>query len=74
MDLYQVHSVKILGTDQAKADEILAKHISDIDDIRVSSQKNSDGVREITYWIRPYIYNDFETILNEFELEGIRII
>ena len=74
MDLYRVHSVKIQAEDRAKADTILAKHIHDIDDIRISAQKNSDGNSEATYWIKPYIYEDLETIKNEFKEAGIRII
>ena len=74
MDLYQAYSVKILAEDRAKADNILMKHVADIDDIRITAQKNNDGISEATYWIRPYIYEDFETIVNEFKEAGIRVL
>ena len=74
MEMYRVHSVKILAVDRAKADEILAKHNSDIDYIRISAQKNKDGISEATYWIGPYIYEDFEAIVNEFKEAGIHIV
>lgn len=72
--MYRVHSVKIHAEDRAKADDILAKHISDIDDIRITAQKTNSGISEATYWIKPYIYEDFGTIVNEFKEAGIRVL
>ena len=72
--MYRVHSIKILAIDRPKADNILTKHIHDIDDIQISARKNSNGVSEATYWIKPYIYEDLEAIKNEFEQAGIWIL
>ena len=72
MDLYRTYIVKIYGEDRAKVDDILMRHTSDIDSIRISAQKNDDDHSEVTYWIRPYIYEDYETILNEFKEAGIQ--
>lgn len=76
--MYRVHSVTILAEDCDKADVILEKHyrMGDIDEVSTEDRVDKNGdelVRFITYWIRPYIYDDFETIVNEFKQEGIRI-
>lgn len=76
MDLYKKYSVTIHGEDHAKADDILTKHwfAGDIDDIGGTRQKNSDGGITITYWIAPYVYEDFESIVNEFKENGIQVL
>lgn len=72
--MYRVHSVTIQKEDEAAANLILHDHEYDYDDIRVTSENTSDGTATITYWIKPYIYEDFEKIVNEFEENGIRVM
>ena len=71
--MYQVHNVTIQKEDQEKADAILYSHQYDYDDIHVGEDVDSEGNRTITYWIKPYIYEDFEDIVNEFKENGIRV-
>ena len=73
MDLYQKYSITVKAEDRAKADDILAKHwfAGDLDDVGGTTHKNSSGF-VITYWIRPYLYEDYEAILNEFKEAGIQ--
>lgn len=72
--MYQVHSVTIQKEDREKADAILYSHQYDYDDIREDGSVDSQGNCTITYWIKPYIYEDFETIVNEFKENGIRVM
>ena len=75
MEQYQKYSVTIEAKDRAKADDILMKHwyTGDLDDVGGTTHpKNSGGGFVITYWIRPYIYEDYEAILNEFKEAGIQ--
>ena len=72
--MYQVHNVTIYKDDKSLADKIIYAHQFDYDDIRESVQRNHDGNDTITYWIKPYIYEDFEVIVNEFKQNGIRVI
>lgn len=78
MDLYRVHTITILQKDEDKADKILCEHYQkgDIDDHTIDCihNKDRDGNITSTYWIKPYIYEDFETIKKEFKEAGIRII
>lgn len=74
MDLYRRYCVRIWDDDRNKADDILTKHAYDIDNISVSSEKNSNGLNAIRYWITPYIYEDLEKIVNEFKEAGIQIV
>ena len=69
--MYRFHNVKIRREDVEKAEKILAMHdeIGDIDRINVEV-----GPDAISYWIAPYIYEDFETIKDEFKQAGIQII
>ena len=69
--MYQVYTITIRAEDRTIADEILSKFISDIVDIRVSAQMNMGGVREATYWIKTYLYDDFVAIRDAFILKGI---
>jgi hypothetical protein len=50
------------------------KHTSEIDDFRISAQKNSNGGYTTTYWIKPYIYEDLERITDEFKQNGIQVL
>ena len=74
MDLYQKHSVTIKVEDRTKADDIITRHWhkGDLDDAGGTMHQNSAGERMITYWIAPYIYEDYEAILNEFKEAGIQ--
>lgn len=74
MEQYQKYSVTIKAEDRTKADDILLKHwyAGDLDDVGGTMHKNSDGGWAVTYWIRPYIYEDYEAILNEFKEAGIQ--
>lgn len=70
--MYRAHDVKIRKADLNKAEPILLKHWNDGDiDAMRCDDRQSD---EVTYWITPYIYEDFENIKNEFELAGIQIL
>jgi hypothetical protein len=76
---YQGYSVIIQDKDHSKAMEILEKHrtAGDIDDIHFARHFFTiDGARILIvhYRIHPYIYEDLDTIMNEFEREGIRIL
>jgi hypothetical protein len=76
MDLYQSHVVAIPKEDHKKADEILHKYWmrGDIDLVTYTEKKNRDGVVATVFRISPYIYEDFEAIVNEFKQEGIRVM
>lgn len=69
--MYRVYDVTIRKEDSEKAEKILVQHWNDgdIDDMHVRIQSKT-----VTYWINPYIYEDFETIKNEFKLAGIQIL
>ena len=73
---YQLQSITIRKEDRTNADHVLLKHWTDgtIDTVNVSEQKNSDGIDTVTYWIKPYIYDDFVSIKNVLELSGIQIL
>lgn len=70
--MYRIHDVKIQRADLDKADEILLKHWfnGDIDTMTTDRREKNT----VTYWIRPYIYEDLENIKNEFKLVGIQIL
>ena len=70
--MYRVYDVKIQKEDQVKADDILLKHWNAGDIDAISSDNRENGI--VTYWINPYIYEDLETIKNEFKLAGIQIL
>ena len=72
--MYQVHSVTIRKEDEAAADLILHEYRWDYDDIRTTVDQHSDGSTTVTYWIKPYIYEDFEAIVNEFKDVGIQVL
>lgn len=78
MDQYRVHDVKIRKSDRNKADAILWEHYDkgDLDDFTVDVivHKDRDGNDVITYRIKPYIYEDLETIINEFKQAGIEVL
>lgn len=76
MDKYRSHVVAILKEDCKKAEEILQKHWmqGNIDLVTYTEKKNSDGVVATVFRISPYIYEDFEAIVNEFKQEGIRVM
>lgn len=69
--MYRFHNVKIRREDVEKAEKILTEHdaIGDIHHINVEVRPDA-----ISYWIAPYIYEDLETIKNEFKLAGIQIL
>lgn len=76
---YRVYSVKIRAEYCDKAKAILNKHdkAGNIDEMCSEHRvEKIDGknVAVIEYRIRPYIYEDFETIKQEFEQVGIRIM
>lgn len=77
MDLYRAHSVTIRKEDEDKADKILCEHYQkgDLDDHTIDPIHNKDREGNVTstYWIKPYIYEDFETIVNEFKEAGIQV-
>lgn len=76
MEFYQRQYVSILAEDYEKADKILMKHWNsgDIDNIGGTRQKRNNGGDIIAFWIAPYVYEDFETIVNEFKEAGIQIV
>lgn len=76
VNLYQVHSITIREEDEATANVILNIHRWDYDEdeLRVEHGHHRDGVRVVTYWIKPYIYDDFETILSEFKDNSILVM
>ena len=69
--MYRAHDVTIRAKYREVADAILVKHNDDIDDIAITAQRNCYGEPMVTYWIAPYIYEDFENIVNEFREAGI---
>ena len=70
--MYRTYDVKIREEDRTRADAIFENH--DVDEITCSETKNSDGATTITYWIRPYLCEDFEDIVNDLKLAGIQIL
>ena len=68
--MYRVYSITIRREDLVKAEKILLKHCNDgdIDAMRCDDKQNGT----VTYLINPYIYEDFETIKNEFKEAGIQ--
>lgn len=71
--MYRLHDVTINGKYRDEANTIIKKHIDagDIDKIYAAR----DYVKgNITYWITPYIYEDLETIMDEFKEAGIQIL
>lgn len=72
--MYQAHDVCIRKEDREKADAILDSHYQtgDIDDTQ-EVWETRDGVETITYHIHPYIYEDFEAIIQEFKQAGIQV-
>ena len=73
---YQVYDVKIRREFTEKADEILFKHWNngDINTVNFNIEKNHNGPDTVTYWIQPYIYEDFEAIKDEFKQAGIQVL
>lgn len=76
---YRMHNVTILAEDYDKAKAILDRHYrsGDIDEMHAEQHVDRiDGENTviIRYWVAPYIYEDFETIIAEFKQAGIRII
>jgi hypothetical protein len=69
--MYRVHNVKIRREDVEKAEKILTRHdeVGNIHHINVEVRPDA-----ISYWIAPYIYEDFEAIRDEFIEAGIQII
>lgn len=79
MDKYRYYYVEIRQIDHSKALPILEEHDrnGDIDEMNYTCDfKSIDGkrVRVVNYRICPYIYEDLETILNEFKQAGIQIL
>ena len=76
MGLYRKYCVRIQEKDRDKANSIIKMHWNrgDIDDVSRTRQENHDGGVIITYWIRPYVYEDFESIVEEFKEAGIQVI
>ena len=79
MDNYQGYSILILDKDYSKAQMILEKSYQDgdIDNMHYTRRFYTiDGKKLLVvhYRIYPYIHEDYEFILNEFEQEGIRIL
>lgn len=74
--MYQVHSITIREEDEAIANVILNIHRWDYDEdeLRIEHGRHRDGVSVVTYWIKPYIYDDFETILSEFKDNSILVM
>ena len=72
--MYRVHNIMIRAKDRSKADVIINAHRDDIDDIRVCDHTNSGCRCTVVYWIKPYVYENFETIKNEFKQNGIQIL
>ena len=72
MSYFRAYDVKIRKEDREKADAILEQH--DVDEITCSEEKDSDGSATITYWIRPYLCEDVDIIMNEFVTAGIQIL
>ena len=70
--MYRVYDVKIQRADRDIADEILSKHWYNGDIDTMTTDLREKGI--VAYWIRPYIYEDLETIKNEFKLAGIQIL
>lgn len=70
---YRVHSITVRKEDQFKADEIINEHwdLGELDDARYEVHWNSDGTSTVTYWLNPYVYEDFEAIKKEFQEAGI---
>ena len=70
---YRVHELKIRRGDRDKGDAILLEHwnLGDLDDFDVHVTAVDDAV---TYRIRPFVYEDFETIKREFVQNGIALL
>lgn len=78
MDMYHTYDVVIRKVDRDKADEILWNHYhrGDLDDLSVDSvvKKDRDGNDVVVFRIKPCVYEDLETIKNEFRQAGIQIL
>ena len=74
--MYRIHSIDVLYEDHCKAEPIISDHIhrGDIEPVSYGARLNSKGTAIVTYWIRPYIYEDFETIMKKLKLAGIHIL
>ena len=74
--MYRGYMITIGQKDLPKAMEIILKHDSegDLDMISRHISGGKPGELEITFKLHPYIYEDFETIKNEFEQAGIQIL
>ena len=70
--MYRVYNVTIRKNDLVKAEKILLKHWNDGDIDAMRCDNNSED--EVTYWINPYIYEDLETIMDEFKQVGIQVL
>lgn len=78
--MYRVHEIKIRKEDYAEANAILLKHelLGDIDEMDWDeyNAKTMEGTNEayVVYRIRPFIYEDYETIVKEFKEAGIQVL
>ncbi len=69
MSKYRVHSITIWKEHSNKAETILEKYNSYFDDMYIESRSNT-----VVYWLNPYVYEDFETVVNEFKENGIQVL
>ena len=69
--MYRAYDVTVRKEDREKADMILEQY--DVDEITCSETSHSDGSSTITYWIRPYLCEDVDDIINEFKQANILI-
>lgn len=74
MALFQVYTIKIRKEDREKADAILLKYWNngDIDTV-TNEEQIGERLTLVTYWIRPFVYEDLEAIRNEFKQAGIQM-
>ena len=72
--MYRGHDVYIRKEDYENAEEIIKKYYESggIDDHSYTTLMVRGGYL-IKYRIHPYIYEDFETMIREFETSGIQI-
>lgn len=77
MDQYRAYYINIRESDVSKVNDILIRHdaMGDLDDYTYCSVPYTDeaGNRWVTYKIKPYIYEDLETIIGEFKQAGILV-
>ena len=75
MDLYKGYDVHILAKDEDKAREIIELHDrkGDVDDYTIEFIYDSKRGWTVTFRIKPIIYEDLETIIDEFRKAGIQV-